>query len=114
MADLRWMNRAQQGPRPLGPSGATCLLVHYVGPPTAPSPHAIPNLALLFVVFLPAPRPFWKVVRVAELERSREDLEARVGEAALREKGAGERLAALEEEIVDAKSAVAAAGWDTQ
>lgn len=48
---------------------------------------------------------------MAELERSRDELVVRVGEATLREKGAGERLSALEEEMADAKSAVADTGW---
>ena len=40
---------------------------------------------------------------MGELERAREVLRVRVDEANAREKGAGERLAALEEEIAEAK-----------
>lgn len=57
--------------------------------------------------------PLRKVSRVAELERIRDELLARVGEATLREKGAGERLAALEEEIADAKAAASDSRCET-
>ena len=40
---------------------------------------------------------------MAELERAREALVVRVDEANAREKGVGERLAALEEEMAEAK-----------
>lgn len=48
---------------------------------------------------------------MAELERARDELMTRVGEATSREKGAAERLATLEEEMTDAKAAVADTGW---
>lgn len=50
---------------------------------------------------------------MAELERSRDELMVRVGEATLREKGAGERLSALEEKMAEATAAAADSGCDT-
>lgn len=44
-----------------------------------------------------------KVSRVVQLERARDALTARVDEANAREKGVGERLAALEETMAEAK-----------
>ncbi|CAM9172353.1 unnamed protein product [Pylaiella littoralis] len=51
-----------------------------------------------------------KMARVAELERARDDLTARVDAAIASEKGAGERVSALEEEAADAKALATDAG----
>lgn len=60
---------------------------------------------------LPPPGPSPKMARVAELERARDDLTARVDAAIASEKGAGERVSALEEEAADAKALATDAGW---
>lgn len=52
--------------------------------------------------------------RVAELERARDDLTARVEEASARKNGAGDRLAALEELIAEATSELRDAEYVTR